>query len=149
MFSFYLGRILQRHMLKQLNGCTAEPQQWFKQPTAELTGSAVVTSALTLSSLVIWTQELRLHRCCAAYPGSGLAAFATCKKRYDLEKERTIIESGTLHLNPFFPQINVSHFRRFAACLNPFILLVGIVALIQRGSFTALTVFNFKVTLTI
>lgn len=147
MFCFYLGTILQRHMLKQLNGCTVEAQLRFKEPTAELIGSTVVTSSLTSSSSLIWTQEHRLHSRCAAHPGSGLAAFATCKKRYDLERDRRMAESGTLHFNPFFPQMNVSHFRRFAACLNPFSTFCRHPA--GLDSFSAVTVFHFKVTLTI
>lgn len=65
--AFFMSTVLQRHMLKQPNGCAVEAQIWFIEYTTEINRSALVTAFLTSSSTLIWTQEGRLHRSCSAY----------------------------------------------------------------------------------
>lgn len=106
---------LQRHKLNQLNGHALEAQFWFTVSPTELNRSALVTSLLTLSFSLMWTQEGWLHRGCGAYPGSGEAALDTCSKRYDLGQGWRVIDSYSLHSFPLFSPTDVQHFVRFAA----------------------------------
>lgn len=78
------ARSPQRHQLNQLNGHVVQPQFWFSVSPAELYRSALVTSLLTLSFLLMWTQEGWLHRGFGAYPGSGEVPLNTCSERYAL-----------------------------------------------------------------
>lgn len=78
--------ILQRHMLNQLNGHAVEAQFWFTVSPTELNRSSLVTSLLTLSYSLMFTQEGWLHRGCGAYPESGEEILGTCNRGCDLEQ---------------------------------------------------------------
>lgn len=106
---------LWRCKLNQLNGHAAEALFWFTVSPTELNRSALVTSSLTLSSLLMCTQEGWLHRGCDAYLGSEEAELGTCSMKYDLEQRRRARDCYSLH---FFPLFSPADVAEFAALLN-------------------------------
>lgn len=84
----------QRRKLNQLNGYVVQAQFWFSVSPTELYRSALVTSLLTLSFSLMWTQEGWLHRGFGAYPGSGEVPLNTCRERYVLGQSLRVMVSS-------------------------------------------------------
>lgn len=110
-------RVLQRHELNQLNGHAPQTQFWFSVSPAELSRSALVTSVLTLSFSLMWTQGGRLRHF-GANPGSGAASLNTCSKRCDLEQSSGVVDSYSHNFLPLFSPVNDNLFVRLTALLN-------------------------------
>lgn len=89
-----LAQSPQRRKLNQLNGHVVQAQFWFSVSPTELYRSALVTSLLTLSFSLMWTQEGWLHRGFGAYPGSGEVPLNTCRERYALGQSSRVMVSS-------------------------------------------------------